>query len=290
MSSSINICEAISEFGIGMGNQIEMTFVYSRVVVLSEFASIITWMPTDPTRLAYWLLKDINKAIRDFEMIKDGDRIGVAVSGGKDSLSLLRLLDWRRKSVLQTYELVVLHIIGDARGPQCPIHPPLVAWLENSGYKFAVEPVIIPEDEALPMNCQRCTRNRRRTLFQIFRQMDCNVVAFGHHADDLAQTTLLNLLIGGRLETMTPRRDYFDGQLRLIRPLCYTREKAIRRFARANPDFPSPPPDCPISDDTRRQHAEELIRHAEGWAKNARTNLLRAGLHGNEFWGNNQEK
>ena len=173
-------------------------------------------MTADPTRLAYWLFKDINKAIRDFEMIQDGDRIGVAVSGGKDSLSLLRLLDWRRKSVPEKYELVALHIIGDARGPECPTHPPLSEWLENSGYEFAVEPVIIPEDEHLPMNCQRCTRNRRRTLFQVFRQMGCNVIAFGHHADDLAQTTLLNLLFGARVETMSPRRDYFIGyRLRL---------------------------------------------------------------------------
>jgi len=220
-------------------------------------------MPTDPERLAYWLLKDINKAIRDFEMIQDGDRIGVAVSGGKDSLSLLRLLDWRRKSAPQQYELVALHIIGDARGPGCPSHPELLAWLENSGYPFTVEPVIIPEDESLLMNCQRCTHNRRRTLFQTMKDMGCNVIAFGHHADDLAQTTLLNLLYGGRLETMTPMRDYFDGQLRLIRPLCYTREKELRRFFRANPDFPSHPPECPLSDDTRRQRAEELIQQAE---------------------------
>ncbi len=242
-------------------------------------------MSPDSNRLAYWLLKNINKAIRDFEMIADGDRIGVAVSGGKDSLSLLRLLDWRRRSTPQKYELVALHIIGDARGPECPSHPPLIEWLENSGHEFAVEPIIIPEDEALPMNCQRCTWNRRRTLFQIFREMGCNVIAFGHHADDLAQTTLLNLLVGGQVETMSPRRDYFEGELRLIRPLCYTREKAIRRFARANLDFPPPPMECPISDDTRRLRAEELIRQAECWAKNARTNLLRAGLRGNQIWG-----
>ena len=83
-------------------------------------------------------------------MIADGNRIGVAVSGGKGSLCLLHLLDWRR------------------------------------------------------------------TLFQVFREMGCNVVAFGHHADDLAQTTLLNLLFGGRVETMSLRRDYFEGKLRLI--------------------------------------------------------------------------
>jgi tRNA 2-thiocytidine biosynthesis protein TtcA len=241
-------------------------------------------MTPDPNRLAYWLLKDINKAIRDFDMIQDGDRIGVAVSGGKDSLSLLRLLDWRRKSVPENYEIVAMHIIGDARGPVCPTHPPLVGWLQESEYEYAVEPVIVPEGEAFPMNCQRCTQNRRRTLFQVFRQMDCNVIAFGHHADDLAQTTLLNLFFGARPETMAPKRDYFEGELRLIRPLCYTREKEIRRFAKANPDFPPPPPECPSSDDTRRQRAEEMIQLAEGWAKNARKNLLRVGLRGNEIW------
>jgi len=247
-------------------------------------------MTSDPTRLAYWLHKDINKAIRDFEMIQDGDRIGVALSGGKDSLSLLRLLDWRRKSVPEKYEIIALHIVGDGRGPMCPTHPPLIEWIENGGYEHAIEPVMIPEDEALPMNCQRCTHNRRHTLFKLSQQLGCNVVAFGHHADDLAQTTLLNLLFGARPETMAPRRDYFDGELRLIRPLCYTREKDIRRFARANLDFPPPPPQCPLSDDTRRLRAEELIRQAEVWAKDARKNLLRAGLRGNEIWETREEK
>ena len=239
-------------------------------------------MVPDPQRLAYWLLKDINKAIRDFDMIRDGDRIGVAVSGGKDSLSLLRLLDWRRKFVSEQYELVALHIVGDTRGPQCPTHPPLIDWLAQSGYPYAVEAMNIPEDEPLPMDCQRCTWNRRHTLFQVFRQMGCNVIAFGHHADDLAQTTLLNLFFSGQIETIAPSRDYFDGELRLIRPLCYSWEKDIRRFAHANPDFPPAPPACPRSSESRRQRAEELIRQTEKWAKNVRINLLRAGLKGNE--------
>jgi tRNA 2-thiocytidine biosynthesis protein TtcA len=238
-------------------------------------------MPADPLRLAYWLLKDINQAIRDFEMIRAGDRIGVALSGGKDSLSLLRLLDWRRAAAPEPYELVALHVIGDARGPACPGHPPLIEWLAQSGYEYRLEAVILPDDEALPMDCQRCTWNRRRTLFQMARQAGCNVLAFGHHADDLAQTTLLNLLFSGQLETMAPRRAYFDGAFSLIRPLCYTREKDLRRFARANPDFPPPSPECPRHDESRRQRAEELIRQAERWAREARTNLLRAGLRRN---------
>ena len=241
-------------------------------------------MKNDPSRLAYWLLKDINKAIRDYEMIQAGDRIAVTVSGGKDSLSLLRLLDLRHRSAPDKYELVALHIIGDARGSECPKHHPLLEWLAESGYEYAIEPMIIPEDEPLPMDCQRCTWNRRRTIFQLAHQMDCNVVAFGHHADDFAETTLLNLIYSGRVETMLPNQKYFAGKLRLIRPLCYTPEKELRRFARANLDFPPPSPQkCPRSDLTHRQRVKDLIQVAEGWAKDTRVNLLRAGLRGNEL-------
>lgn len=92
------------------------------------------------------------------------------------------------------------------------------------------------------------------------------------------------------METMAPRRDYFEGKMHLIRPLCYTHEKAIRRFARANANFPTPPPECLISDNTRRQRVEEPIQQSEGWAKNAHTNLLRAGLRGNKVWGTRDKK
>jgi tRNA 2-thiocytidine biosynthesis protein TtcA len=235
-------------------------------------------------RQANWLLKDVGKAIRDFDMIQEGDRIAVAVSGGKDSLSLLRLLDIYLKISPIKYSLCAIHVQGDARGPECPIHSPLVNWLEASGYAYAVEPMIIPETENLPMGCRRCTWNRRRTLFEMAHRLGCKVVAMGHHADDLAQTTLLNLIFSGSLETMAPKSDYFDGVFHLIRPLCYLPEKKIRRFARIC-DFPQPPPTCPRSDDSRRQRVADLIKQAEPWGKDIRVNLLRAGLKGIGFNG-----
>ncbi len=238
-------------------------------------------MNTDTSRLAYWLLKDVNKAIRDYDMIRDGDRVAVAVSGGKDSLSLLRLLDLRRETVKERYELAAIHVIGDTRGPECPCHQPLVDYLAENGYDYAVEPMRLPEGEPLPMNCHRCTWNRRRTLFEMAHRLGCNVVAYGHHADDLAQTTLLNLLFHGSVETMAPSRDYFKGTFRLVRPLCYLPAKDIHRFARAN-EFPPPPPECPRSGHTRRQRAAELIQQIEGWCQNASANLLQAGLRGIE--------
>lgn len=234
-------------------------------------------MGSDYFHLAYWLLKDINRAIRDYAMLADGDRVAVAVSGGKDSLSLLRLLDIRRQTVPERYEVMAVHVVGDARGPDLAVHQPLREWLAAEGYGYEMVPLRLPQDEPLPLNCQRCTWNRRRTLFEAAQRLGCNVVAFGHHADDLAQTTLMNLLAGGKVETMAPRRDYFDATLRLIRPLCYVPEKEIRRFSRSC-NFPSPPEDCPRSHDSRRRVAADIVRLAERDFPSARTNLLRAGL------------
>lgn len=237
-------------------------------------------MNADPIKLGYWLLKDINRAIRDFRMIEPGDRVAVALSGGKKSFSLLKLLDLRRMSTPEPYELFAIHVVGDARGPETPAHPPLEEWLARSGYPYTIVPLVLPEGEPLPLDCRRCTWNRRRALFEAAEKLGCNVVAFGHHADDLAQTTLLNLIYHGAVETMAPRREYFDGKFRVIRPLCYVEESDVRRYAKAN-TFPPPPSDCPRSGVSHRALAKDLLKRAQEGCKDARTNLLRAGLKGN---------
>lgn len=230
-------------------------------------------------RVAYWLLKEVNRAIREHDMLRAGDRVAVGVSGGKDSLALLRLLELRRRSAPEPFELAAIHVLGDASGADMPLHPPLAAWLEQHGVALHVERMQLGEGEQPPISCQRCARNRRRTLFHAARELGCNVLALGHHADDLAETTLMNLVHNGRVETMAPVRDYFAGAFRLIRPLCYLRESEIRRLARAA-EFPEPPPVCPLGERTARAGAGEMLRLAKRASPNAVPNLLRAGLRG----------
>ena len=237
---------------------------------------IIVSMSSSPDTQAYWLLKPFNRAVREFGMLADGDRVAVALSGGKDSLSLLRLLDLRRRSVPERYEITAIHVLGDGSGALQP-HPPLADWLAANGYYCHFEPFTLAQDESLPLGCQRCTWNRRKILFTAAQRLGCNVVAFGHHADDLAQTTLLNLLYNGVAETMAPRREFFDGQIRAIRPMCYIPETDLRRFARAC-DFPPAPPACPQAETSRRHLAADLLRQALRASPAARTNLLRAGI------------
>ena len=228
-------------------------------------------------KIAYWLLKDFNKAVYQFNMIEEGDRIAVAVSGGKDSLTLLELLKFRLASAKEKYEIVAVHVSGDANGPSCPIHPPLVDWLEANGYAFVVEEFKLPDGEKIPLNCHRCTWNRRKQIFEAARRENCNVVALGHHADDLAQTTLMNLIFHGKVETIAPTADYFGGVFRLIRPMCFLSETDIQRFAK-EANFPDPPPLCPRSELSQRQTVQKFIRETQKQFPNTRYNLLQAGL------------
>jgi tRNA 2-thiocytidine biosynthesis protein TtcA len=228
-------------------------------------------------RRGYFLLKKVNRAIRDYRMIQDGDTVAVAVSGGKDSLSLLTLLRLRQQRIRQDYHLIAIHVRGDARGAECPSHPPLRHWLEASGHSFSIVPLDLPPEEPLPLTCQRCAWNRRKTIFKTADSLGCNVVAFAHHADDLAQTALLNLFYGGRLETMAPAADYFDGHFRLIRPLAFVPEKTLAYFARACP-FPPPPPPCQREETSHRTQMARILRSFGPQADRVRTNIIRTAL------------
>jgi tRNA 2-thiocytidine biosynthesis protein TtcA len=234
-------------------------------------------MTATPERLAYFILKSVNEAVREFDMLRGGDRVAVAVSGGKDSLSLLRLLQIHRLSAQSSYTVAAIHVRGDATGITQP-YPALGAWLAEQGAPYRVVEPGPASPDALPLTCQRCTWLRRKALFEAADALGCNVIAYAHHADDAAQTTLLNLLYGGDLRTFQPAADYFGGRFRLIRPLIYVAESELARFARAC-DFPPPPPVCPRAGGSRRKLVADMLKLlGRDYLKQARPNLVRAGL------------
>lgn len=230
-------------------------------------------------RHAFFLGKKVDKAVREHDMIADGDRILVGVSGGKDSMTLLRLLRCRREQSPEKYDLVAAHVRGDSRGvplqAQEDVQDSLAEWVAGEGIGLVVRDMMLSGNEPLPMGCERCSRSRRRTLFEIAGELGCNKVALGHNLEDFAHTALINLFLHGRLETMAFAADYFDGQFTLIRPLAYLRENDISRFARAC-DFPVAPNDCPMAAVSRRQAARELMRLVGREFRNAATNIVRA--------------
>lgn len=231
-------------------------------------------------RAAHFTLRKVNRAIREFDMIRAGDRVAVALSGGKDSLALLSLLEGRRSSSPVPYHLAAVHVRLDASGVTPP-HGPLLEWLGRQEFPYqVVEPELSPGD-TLPLDCQRCTWLRKKALFFAAQALGCNVVAYAHHADDVAQTTLLNLLYGGSVGTLAPVAEYFGGALRLIRPLIYVPEGELARLARVS-GFPAPPPACPRASQSARRRIAGILRAlGRDYADQARSNLIRAGLRGN---------
>jgi tRNA 2-thiocytidine biosynthesis protein TtcA len=133
----------------------------------------------------------------------------------------------------------------------------------------------ISDDEPRPLNCFRCSWHRRKALFQAAHRLGCRKLALGHHADDAAETALLNLFYHGRLETMEPRVSFFDGQVIVIRPLIHVEEKEMVRFARSC-GFPTDLGCCPRGAESRRRRMKELLRAVERDMPKAKINLLRA--------------
>jgi tRNA(Ile)-lysidine synthase TilS/MesJ len=228
--------------------------------------------------LLFYLLKKLNKCHREHQLLEDGDRIAVALSGGKDSCTLLDALLQRRG--IERYTVIPIHVLpaSDMDCETVAALPALKDWLEGLSVDYHV--VRAQEPQGQPRRpsqspCFYCAWRRRKALFARAQELGCNKLALAHHADDVAQTTLLNLFYQGKLTTMYPRVPLFGGDLIVIRPLAYVPEKEIVRYAR-EADFPPPPPPCPDGQRSKRALMRQVLRTVERTHPKAKVHLWRA--------------
>jgi tRNA 2-thiocytidine biosynthesis protein TtcA len=229
--------------------------------------------------MAYWekeIRSLMGKAIHRYDLIQDGDRILVGVSGGKDSLTLLHLLHERRKRVRTGYELIPVHIDLGFGSERAQI---LKDFFEAKGFAYHIEFTDIgtransPENRENP--CFLCSWERRKRLFQLANRFKCNKVALGHHKDDIIETFLLNIFYSAEVSTMLPIQTLFKGKITLIRPLALVEERKIERFAREM-SLPFGPSGCPSSGKTKRKEIKELIENLERKNPKVKGNIFRS--------------
>ena len=221
----------------------------------------------------YYISKGMGKAIMDYRMLDPGDRIAVAVSGGKDSLTLLRFLLLRKSFVPIQYDIVALHV--DMGYPKS-----ISAKLVKIFKKLKVEYKIIKSDvlKKTPknkINCFWCSWNRRKELFIESDKLGCTKIAFGHHLDDITETMLLNLFFQGEISTMAPRQELFKGKIKIIRPLAYVEERFIKQFAKES-KLGHDSCLCPHSVTSNRSLAGKIIGRVGKVCPDVKKNIFRS--------------
>jgi tRNA 2-thiocytidine biosynthesis protein TtcA len=230
------------------------------------------------SRLEKKLLRDTGRAIADFRLIQAGDRILVGVSGGKDSFTLLHLLQLLQRSAPIEFSLVACNL--DQGHPGFPAAQ-LEAYLRATGVEvamlkqdtFSIVKRLVPEGQTA---CSVCSRLRRGILYNAARELRCTKIALGHHRDDLIESLFMSMLFTGKLRSMPPRLRSDDGRNVVIRPLCYVAESDIAAFA-AERKFPIIPCDlCGSQENLQRKRVKALLTQLESEHPGVRASLLGA--------------
>ncbi len=209
------------------------------------------------------ILSFMRRAVDDYSMIGDGDRIAVGISGGKDSLTLLTGLAELRRFYPHPFSLIGVTV--DMGFPDSDFST-IEAFCRELDVPYHVEHTdiarIIFEERKEPNPCSLCARMRRGVLHGAAKELGCNKVALGHHFDDAVETFMLNLFFEGRLGCFSPVTYLSNRDLTMIRPLLYAKEKDVEYFVRKNP-LPVVESRCPEDKHTERENMKTLLRTLE---------------------------
>lgn len=230
-------------------------------------------------RLWHRIRQRFRRGVTRFNLIEDGDRILVGLSGGKDSLVLLRLLAEQSRIWRPRFSVVAVHV-ENTTGQYLTDKTYLEGYAASCGIPLLHASISVnPDPTGRKTTCFLCSRERRKALFRVAKEQNCNKIALGHHRDDILQTFLMNLVYEGNAGTMRPRMQMDRFAMTLIRPLCLVDECDLSRLA-AEENFPAQLKRCPWERETARTRMKILLAQLEDINPEARQSLWRACIGG----------
>jgi len=242
----------------------------------------VSVLPPRDAKLLERFAHHVGRGISRFDMIHPGDKVLIGVSGGKDSLALSLALVERKRWVPVDYALFAVQVEWREYPLEDSEKAEIDAFYGELGIPFRrVQASIAPPSFRKKFSCYTCSRNRKRILFDEAVRVGARRIALGHHLDDIARTTLMNLFFRGEFSTMMPVQEFFGGKLTIIRPLCEVREAELEKVA-DRLGLPAVPNRCPNAEKNQRQLMKEILRQVSRVERHATTNVYGAAWRVND--------
>lgn len=241
-------------------------------------------MSYKPTKLHRTLRKRMEKAIYDYNMIEPGDKLLLGISGGADSMALLHLFYHGLVLTSKDFHLSAVHIDAGIPHQDKKSKAAWKSFMHTLDLDFHIIQTSIWDsafaEDRKKNPCFICSMYRRQRVYELADKLDCNKILYGHHKDDIAETLLINILYGRKIESMLPVQEVFKGKMHIIRPFCYIEEPLIKQLAK-EANLPLLSKDCPMDGHSRRQKVKGIIAQLQADEKNAniRENIFKSLYH-----------